>query len=59
MKDKALIDKIRRFKEEGRYTLHDLSRMTDIQVATLGRWLKTNHINRLYAKTVRERLGID
>ncbi|MEW6101937.1 MAG: hypothetical protein AB1481_06560 [Candidatus Omnitrophota bacterium] len=59
MIDKALIDKIRQLKEERGYTLHDLSRITDIQVATLGRWFKTNHINRLYAKIVRERLRIE
>lgn len=57
--DKALIDKIRRLKEERGYTLHDLSKMTDIQVSTLERWLKTNRINKLYAKIVKERLKIE
>jgi transcriptional regulator with XRE-family HTH domain len=58
MVDKELIDKIRRLKEENHYTLFDLSRKIDIQVATLERWLKTNHINKVYAGIVRERLGI-
>jgi transcriptional regulator with XRE-family HTH domain len=59
MVDKVLIDKIRKLKEERGYTLYDLSRLADIQIGTLERWLKTNHINRLYAKIVRERLKID
>ena len=58
MIDKELIDKIRQLKIEKRYTLYDLSKRIDIQIATLERWLKTNHINKLYAKIVRERLGI-
>lgn len=58
MIDKELIDKIRRIKEENHYTLHDLSRRIDIQVSTLERWLKTSRINKVYAKVVRERLGI-
>jgi len=58
MVDKELIEKIRQFKEENRYTLHDLSKRTDIQVSTLERWLKTGHINKVYAKIVREKLNI-
>lgn len=58
MIDKELIDKIRRIKEENHYTLHDLSRRVDIQVSTLERWLKTSRINKVYAKVMRERLGI-
>ena len=58
MIDKELIDKIKKLKEENAYTLYDLSRRIDIQVATLERWLKTGHINRVYAKMVREKLGI-
>jgi hypothetical protein len=45
-------------KEKNSYTLHDLSRLTDMQVATLARWLKTNRINKLYAKMVKVRLRI-
>ena len=59
MVDKELIEKLRRFKENNRYTLHDLSKRMDIQVSTLERWLKTGHINKIYAKVVRERLGIE
>lgn len=58
MEDRDLIDKIRQFKEERGYTLFELSRALDIQVATLERWLKTNRINRLYARFVRERLRL-
>lgn len=58
MLDKELIERIRHLKEERHYTLHDLSKRIDIQVSTLERWFKTGRINRLYAKMVRERLGI-
>ncbi len=58
MIDKELIEKIRRLKEERGYTLYELSKKIDIQVATLERWLKTNRINKLYADIVRQRLGI-
>ena len=58
MIDRELIEKIRRLKEEGHYTLHDLSKRIDIQVATLERWLKTGRINKVYAKMVKEKLGI-
>ena len=58
MVDHELIEKIRRLKEENRYTLHDLSKRIDIHVSTLERWLKTGHINKVYARFVRERLGI-
>lgn len=58
MFDKELIDKIKRLKQERGYTLHDLSRKADIHVSTLERWLKTGHINKLYAVVVKERLGI-
>ncbi len=59
MIDKALIEKIRNIKQERGYTLHELSMVIDIQVSTLERWFKTNRINRLYAKIVSERLGIE
>lgn len=59
MIDNDLIGKIRQLKEEKRYTLHDLSRITDIQVATLGRWLRTGHINKVYARLIKDRLGIE
>jgi transcriptional regulator with XRE-family HTH domain len=53
-----LIDKIRRFKEDHGYTLHDLSRLTDISVSTWERWLKTSRINRMYAQIVKEKLSL-
>jgi len=58
MEDKALIEKIRQIKEENGYTLYDLSKRIDVQISTLDRWLRTGRINKVYAKMVRERLGI-
>jgi len=58
MVDHELIDKIRKLKEENRYTLHELSKKIDIQISTLERWLKTGRINKVYAEVVKERLGI-
>ena len=58
MIDRELIEILRRLKEDNRYTLHDLSKKLDIQVSTLERWLKTAHINKVYAKVVREKLGL-
>lgn len=58
MLDKELIDKIRIFKIENGYTLYELSKLIDIQVSTLERWLKTSRINRVYAMMVREKLNI-
>ena len=59
MVDKELIGKIRQLKEANHYTLHDLSKKIDIQISTLERWLKTGHINKLYAEVIRDRLGIE
>lgn len=58
MIDRELIERIKDFKLEKGYTLYELSRLMDIQVSTLERWFKTGHINRLYARVVREKLGI-
>lgn len=58
MLDRELIEKIRTYKIENNYTLYDLSKRLDIQVSTLERWLKTGRINRIYAKIVREKLGL-
>ena len=58
MIDTELIEKLRLFKEQHGYTLHEMSKIIDIQVSTLERWLKTGHINKVYADVVRERLGI-
>lgn len=59
MIDKELIEKIKRLKEERRYTLYDLSKRIDVQVSTLERWFKTSRINKVYATMVKERLGIE
>ena len=59
MIDNELIEKLRLLKERNGYTLHELSKKIDIQISTLERWLKTGHINKVYAKVVRERLGIE
>ena len=58
MVDNELMNKIRQFKEKNGYTLHELSKITDIQISTLERWLKTGHINKIYAEVMRQRLGI-
>ena len=58
MIDNELIEKLKALKERNGYTLHELSKKIDIQVSTLERWLKTGRINKIYAKVVRERLGI-
>jgi len=58
MVDRELIERIREIKEKNGYTLHDLSKKIDIQISTIDRWLKTGHINKVYAKMVREILGI-
>ena len=59
MLDNELIAKLKLLKERNGYTLHELSKRIDIQVSTLERWLRTGHINKVYAKVVRERLGIE
>jgi transcriptional regulator with XRE-family HTH domain len=58
MEDKYLIDKIKTMKEQKGYTLYELSKIFDVQISTLDRWLKTNRINRMYAKFVKEKLGL-
>ena len=59
MIDMELIKKLQQIKDENGYTLHDLSKRIDIQVSTLERWLRTGHINKISAKVVREKLGIE
>ena len=56
MEDCALIQALKNLKEERGYTLYDISKKLDIQVATLSRWFKTNRINRIYAEFVKEKL---
>ena len=58
MIDHELIGKLQEFKDRNRYTLHDLSKRMDIHVSTLERWLKTGHINKVYANIVKDKLGI-
>ena len=58
MLDRELIQKVIRLKEERRYTLYDLSKKLDIQVATIERWFKSSRINKVYARLVKEKLEI-
>jgi len=58
MIDRELIEKIKDFKLEKGYTLYELSKLIDIQISTLERWFKTGHINKIYARVVKEKLGI-
>ncbi|MBI4651414.1 helix-turn-helix domain-containing protein [Candidatus Desantisbacteria bacterium] len=59
MINEELIGKIKKFKQERGYTLHDLSKQLDIQVTTIERWFKTNRINKVYAETVKKILQIN
>jgi len=59
MLDTELISKLLQFKEERKYTLYDLSKKLDLQVTTIERWFRTKHINKVYARLVRETLNID
>ncbi|MDP3789902.1 MAG: hypothetical protein Q8R48_05825 [Candidatus Omnitrophota bacterium] len=59
MVDRELIEQLRAIKEKNGYTLHEMSKMIDIHVATLERWLKTGRINKVYARLVRDRLDIN
>ena len=59
MLDNNLIAKVLQIKEENGYTLHDLSKKLDLHITTIERWLKTHHINKVYAQLVRNKLGID
>ena len=58
MLDNDLIRKLVEIKLDNGYTLHDLSRILDVQVTTIERWLKTKHINKVYAKLVKDKLKI-
>ncbi|MBU1864623.1 MAG: helix-turn-helix domain-containing protein [Candidatus Omnitrophica bacterium] len=51
-----VIEKLRRIKEEKKYTLHELSKKLDIQVTTIERWFKKKRINRIYAQVINEKL---
>ncbi len=58
MENRELINNLRKLKESGGYTLYELSKKLDIQIATLERWFKTGRINRMYAKYIQEKLSI-
>lgn len=58
MLDRELVNKIRIIKQQKGYTLFDISRIVDVQVSTVQRWLKTSRINNVYARLVKEKLGI-
>ena len=58
MLDNELIREVLWFKKERGYTLHDLSKRLDLQVTTIERWFKTGHINKVYARMVRDKLGL-
>ena len=57
MKDEKLIEELRGIKEKMNYTLYDLSKILDVQVTTISRWLGTKKINRVYASYLREKLA--
>jgi len=59
MLDGELISKLTQLKKANGYTLHDLSKRLDLQVTTIERWLKTKHINKVYANLVKEKLHLD
>ncbi|MDD5747205.1 MAG: helix-turn-helix transcriptional regulator [Candidatus Omnitrophica bacterium] len=59
MENRVLIESLKQLKQERGYTLYELSRQLDVQVSTLARWLRTNRINRIYAKIVCEKLHLD
>ena len=56
MEYSLLVNKLQQIKDEKKYTLHDLSRKLDIQVTTIERWLKTKHMNKLYAQFLEDRM---
>jgi hypothetical protein len=58
MLNRELIDKLKRYKEDHGYTLHELSHRADIQVSTLERWFRTGRINKVYAQVIKEKLGL-
>ena len=58
MRNDELIRTMLQFKQERGYTLHDLSKMLDLQPTTIERWFKTGRINKVYAMHVRDKLGI-
>jgi DNA-binding transcriptional ArsR family regulator len=58
MENPNLIRKSRELEEDNSYTVYELSKKIDIPISTLERWLKAGRIDPVYAKMVREKLGI-
>ncbi|QAT16582.1 hypothetical protein BU251_01975 [Candidatus Velamenicoccus archaeovorus] len=58
MQNPELIRKMRLLKAQKEYTLYDLSRILDVQVATIERWFRTGRINKIYARLVQEKLSL-
>ena len=58
MQDRELMDRIRNYKTENGFTLNELSKMIDVQISTLERWLRTGRINKVFAKLVRDKLSL-
>jgi len=58
MLDRELINKIKIIKQQKGYTLFDISKIVDVQISTVERWLKSSRINKVYARLVKEKLGI-
>ncbi|MCK4918133.1 MAG: hypothetical protein KAJ14_09705 [Candidatus Omnitrophica bacterium] len=58
MENRELINNLKKLKESGGYTLYELSKKLDIQIATLERWFKTGRINRMYAKYIKDKLSL-
>ena len=58
MLDRGLISKIKIIKQQKGYTLFDISKIVDVQISTVERWLKTSRINKVYARLVKEKLAI-
>lgn len=58
MENRELINNLKNLKESSGYTLYELSKKLDIQIATLERWFKTGRINRMYAKYIKEKLSL-
>jgi len=58
MEDPELIRRLKLLKAREGYTLYDLSRILDIQVATIERWFRTNRINKVYARLMQDKLNL-
>lgn len=59
MKNEELIQEIKKIKEDKGYTLHEISKILDIHISTIERWLRTKRINKVYANLVKTKLKIN